>query len=232
MAAGKAHWLRERKDKVLAKGKGMLQTYWLEMRAKRGSMTSDGANSLGSTDSGHFREDDAATCFETAIADQLIDTKDQRLIHWHVDKILRLLRELAARREALDLDNPGRRPLDTEQKLQELESLNPRRGSAIIEEVQEVVVLPRFNAIADKYQKDPDSIKLSDAVVEQVRDYVKTSKLLPCRLRNVFFRLADLTICTNEKLFSNGFATYLLQHQSRPCIAKRIRFTISSTPVM
>jgi class 3 adenylate cyclase len=38
-AAGKAHWLVPREDKIIAKGKGELTTYWIQARDQRGTMS-------------------------------------------------------------------------------------------------------------------------------------------------------------------------------------------------
>jgi hypothetical protein len=40
VSSGKAHWIRPRKEKVQAKGKGLLNTFWLHPVAKRRSSTS------------------------------------------------------------------------------------------------------------------------------------------------------------------------------------------------
>jgi class 3 adenylate cyclase len=37
MNAGKEHWMTPRADKVVAKGKGEMTTYWLNLRERRGS---------------------------------------------------------------------------------------------------------------------------------------------------------------------------------------------------
>eukprot|EP00977_Amphora_coffeiformis_P001874 scaffold361_cov107-Amphora_coffeaeformis.AAC.1 len=34
IAKGKVHWLKPREDKIVAKGKGQLDTFWLEPRKK------------------------------------------------------------------------------------------------------------------------------------------------------------------------------------------------------
>ena len=51
VAAGKGHWTRPREDKVVAKGKGEMQTHWLTVKANcQGSQAgseSNFASSLG-----------------------------------------------------------------------------------------------------------------------------------------------------------------------------------------
>jgi hypothetical protein len=181
IAAGKAHWLRERKNGVEAKGKGRLMTYWLATQPATGSTESGASNGRSTESEGGqrllepFVQEEASTTIRDAYLNA-IDTKQERLVEWHVDLILRLLRELSARREALDLDNPHRRPPDSEEQLQVLECSQLPPGVLVLDEVKEIVMLPNFNAIADKYQRNPDSIELTGVVVDQVRDYVRSRK--------------------------------------------------------
>lgn len=48
-AAGKSHWVTPRETKVLAKGKGELQTYWLEVQSSRRRTKSKAPSSAGTT---------------------------------------------------------------------------------------------------------------------------------------------------------------------------------------
>lgn len=40
ISRNKEHWLMERKDKIIAKGKGELKTYWLQMKSAKTSVAS------------------------------------------------------------------------------------------------------------------------------------------------------------------------------------------------
>jgi class 3 adenylate cyclase len=44
IARGKEHWLLPRKDKVVAKGKGEMQTYWLQLRPNKSSVTTSSSD--------------------------------------------------------------------------------------------------------------------------------------------------------------------------------------------
>ena len=173
--AGKEHWLRERETKVEAKGKGVIQTFWLEPRAPSGSSVN---SSESDTPSSVEFEVSMSTEVDDSMAQTLKSSKEARLVSWVSDTLLRLLRELTCRREALDLHNPNRRPPDTEAKLAELEQGGSHIGSEtmVLDEVQEIIELPNFNAIADKYQKDPESVALPQQTISQVHHYVRTSK--------------------------------------------------------
>jgi class 3 adenylate cyclase len=44
IARGKEHWLLPRQDKVVAKGKGEMQTYWLQLRPNKSSVTTSSSD--------------------------------------------------------------------------------------------------------------------------------------------------------------------------------------------
>lgn len=44
VAGGKGNWLKERDDKVLAKGKGEMQTYFVEINDSKSSSTGTGTD--------------------------------------------------------------------------------------------------------------------------------------------------------------------------------------------
>jgi hypothetical protein len=79
IAAGKSHWVVKRPDKVEAKGKGSMQTYWVEPSANgaSGSQSSDGLDMASDSDG-----------------------KTKRLLAWNVDILRGLIKQIVARREA------------------------------------------------------------------------------------------------------------------------------------
>ena len=177
--AGKESWITAREEKVQAKGKGELETYWLNAHGSSGG-TSDRSGtdpSNGGTSSGDDQmlgavpENSAIKPEKTAITP--FDDRQERLIGWNVDIILRLLKELTARRAALDADNPKRRAADTQEKLLDLEMNGPGEATLVFDEVQEVIQLPGFNANAYQIQRDADGVQLPFEVEEEVRDYVR-----------------------------------------------------------
>ena len=90
--AGKSHWLTQREDKITAKGKGLLQTYWVEIisaaaasrsraASKLTSMTS-GATSTGSTDGQHDSEQSDESSQEGKAlggAEEVLETTDYQV---------------------------------------------------------------------------------------------------------------------------------------------------------
>ena len=88
-AAGKGEWIVPREDIVVAKGKGEMKTYWLEVASHEGASVTSGESS------------DAESIVEMQLQAQNDDYNDQedvvlsdktlRLIDWNVDLLLRLL---------------------------------------------------------------------------------------------------------------------------------------------
>lgn len=156
IAAGKSHWVVERKDKVQAKGKGNLDTFWLEIRRSSDESTSDPSN----TD---WDEAEEAIC--KSLNTQL-DEKAKRLIDWNTELLCQMLRAVVARRQAVDQTPASQRGSVA---LDYMDAQNP------IDEVKEIVNLPQFNSEAAKKEVDPASITLDPNVEKELKDYVTTS---------------------------------------------------------
>lgn len=62
--AGKQSWLRQREDKIQAKGKGQLTTFWLEASDIKGS-TSQASSSISDQCSGHHTDLDDDDNYKT-----------------------------------------------------------------------------------------------------------------------------------------------------------------------
>lgn len=155
IAAGKSNWVSLRDSTVVAKGKGELQTYWLAQHPYHSSEvgSSDDADATQRSEA----ELDASTPFVTASA------KSSRLIDWNVDVLLRLLKQIVARRNALLAIDPNR-------KADADESQFFKASHRVLDEVQEVVALPIFDA--REAIMEADSIVLDQIVVDQLYDYV------------------------------------------------------------
>ena len=182
--AGKAHWLVKRDTKVVAKGKGEMQTYWLDdsFRTRRQSTGENSRCSVSSVDSGRTFDTSSnhLTMDKSVIwgADEEIPevvsqrTKHQRLIDYNVDLLACRLKHVVARRKVLEM--AGRRcsqgglpaNMDSYRDESKIENGN------VLEEVTEVIKLPSFNSKAYKGNVDPDSIELSAEVMSQLRRYV------------------------------------------------------------
>jgi class 3 adenylate cyclase len=165
IGAGKAHWVTQRKEKVYAKGKGEMQTYWLSFVASGGSSGPSHAAS-SEQDVNETRNDREGT-FEPKSDKQeahMALEKTQRLVAWNSDVLLRLLKQIVARRKASDLPLRGTAKLD--------ESKYVQAGISVIDEVREIITLPTFDRSVRQDEQNLELIKLDENVVEQVYDYV------------------------------------------------------------
>lgn len=86
-----------------------------------------------------------------------------RLIDWNVDILLRLLRQVAAKRLS-----QSRSELSPEM------DFRSETTGAPLEEVAEIIALPSFDPISAKDRIDPESIELDEDAVFQLREYVTT----------------------------------------------------------
>ena len=90
-------------------------------------------------------------------------SKESRLVDWNVEILGRLLKHVIARRNALGLE------MSTEEV-----KLDRPEGQTVLEEVREIITLPKFDASAAKNQEDPEKMELDLEVKEQLHDYVTT----------------------------------------------------------
>jgi len=183
LKAGKVHWIQKREKKVVAKGKGELQTYWLDTtkRSRRHSTGENSRCSISSIDSrstqGTLGQSDSVDGKSAIWGDEeelpeeaTQRSKHQRLIDYNVDLLESLLKQVVARRKMLEM--AGRRcsqgglPPNIEKIIDKFEE------GMVIEEVTEVIKLPNFNAKAFKDHVDPASIELDPEARQQLKRYV------------------------------------------------------------
>ena len=162
VAAGKSQWLRTRKETVVAKGKGELQTYWLDATGEAVASTGSGSTEEMENESEH-KEASAVQALNAAPAVPSAD-KYNRLVAWNCDILSKLLTQIVARRESrrTDPDDIGEM-----KKIEEKYTSN----RYVLSEVQEIVRLPKYEANAQRV--DPLSIHLSEDVLGQLKDYVQ-----------------------------------------------------------
>ena len=171
LAAGKESWIQAREDKVHAKGKGILQTYWL-VNVGRG--LGDNHSSNGESDREADELQVPAVAMNPSISNAATKEvrassieKHHRLVEWNVEILQRLLKQVAARRNCLP----------EEQQAHSVGSPIPSKGmpctgATVLDEVCEIITLPEFNAEAVRQQVKPESIVLGPEVLEQLHEYV------------------------------------------------------------
>ena len=167
ITAGKNRWVEARKEKVTAKGKGEMQTYWIDPISRRpGSV-----RSFVSTSSG-------ADMSVGAAGVDFLDERTERLIDWNTDILARLIRQIVAERRAT---NKTTSPL-----VGSSSKLITNKDQIVIDEVLEVIELPPFDSAAHHTTIDPDSIELDPIVIDELRNFVVAiaSSYLPNSFHN------------------------------------------------
>jgi 3'5'-cyclic nucleotide phosphodiesterase len=141
-----------------------MQTYWLVMSsAKKSRSSGDRSSSAQSSeilsDEPLFLKNDQNSLNPS----QVLDSKVGRLVEWNVEVLLRLLKEIVARR------------LSCSKSTSSTDSPNEKRfvtndNTHALDEVKEIITLPNFEEV--KNNKNPEDICFGDEVVQQLRSFV------------------------------------------------------------
>ena len=161
---GKDKWVQEREDKVQAKGKGELRTYWLK---------ASGASSVGSSRSGNN--------VYLGYGVEPINEKHSRLVTWITEVMAKLLKQIVARRALVTAN----KSLTTKQAfmLNRLVSKSTRKNDGsereggtghVLDEVEDIIMLPKFDAKTSIGSDDVDSVELKPVVMGELREYIYT----------------------------------------------------------
>jgi Adenylate and Guanylate cyclase catalytic domain len=170
--AGKS-WTRLHPTKVKAKGKGELQTYWLDFRAgadhsTAGSRNSDESSQVAAFDRGNGDKwTEAGLRSQTDKEEKLCDEKINRLVDWNTDVLCRILKQIAGRNRIAN----KRGSVDVIQAAT-TRSDEHRSDGTVLDEVVEVIELPELNAHAAVHTDVGNGVVLDPIVVQQLRDYV------------------------------------------------------------
>jgi class 3 adenylate cyclase len=175
--SGKSSWITPREDVIHIKGKGILQTYWLDLcsSASIGSAESYDPWDCQDTKSSSFEDFFATKNTRAGMVD-----RNQRLIEWNVKVLHELLTRVVEHRTALQAS--GSQPADIT-PLSAVEPILCKR--LIIDEMTEVIALPKFDPAVDR---ESAQVVLPPAVKDQLRDYVSQ---IACSYRQVPFHNFD-----------------------------------------
>lgn len=173
---GKGHWTIPRTDKVYAKGKGEIQTYWMKNLQSEEDHSND-FSSLSMYGRTNNAEPASTESTRRLFSGGQIERKPQdlstmkfdRMVTWNVDVLKHLLRQVEKRRLLL-----GMKPEDPETiKAVEKELSTPvsEGGTAAFEEVVECIEIATFNAKANGMEQEQHD--LSEEVQKELFDYVR-----------------------------------------------------------
>lgn len=161
IAAGKSAWVVPREDKIVAKGKGEMESFWLDMNASESRSSCTKSSADDSDDDIHDNHPTAQSSPMKPILELVTSEKIQRLVSWNVDVLSGLLRNIVARRMVV-----GRSPTEVD-----IFHAIAHICSAPLDEAKEIVTLPKFDPEVTK-REDPNTIELDRTVCKQLKDYV------------------------------------------------------------
>ncbi len=154
---GKAHWVTKREDSVIAKGKGVLTTFWLSPQSKRV------ASSAGSSETSDNKMEMTTTMNNAYVPPDIRGReclKHERLIDWMLELFSGMIRPVVAKRVAMKTPSS---PLLMPEKKQ--------MGATIaLDEVVEVITLPEFEVAAAFV--DSHAVAIPDHIEEALRKYI------------------------------------------------------------
>ena len=158
-AEGKAQWAIPRKDKVTAKGKGELTTFWIDVKGENGTTSSI------SSGSSEACEDSAMMGLNGPEAPLRVEQseKTKRLVKWNVELLANLLRSVVARRKQTKAF------VQDKAELFMMEEGQVKTSGQVIEEVAETIYLPTFRA---SKHAALEVVQLSPTVMAQLTDFV------------------------------------------------------------
>lgn len=178
--SGKEHWVVPREDLVDVKGKGCMRTFWLQV-------FSNGGGSCASKSSEGQDVSEVMECSINPVNGELkrgfspanksvrdlnvvetpfkkLSPKELRLVDWNAEILVKMLREIEARRRS-----KGVSPCSAN-KLAKLESEYMNKSEMVLAEVREIIRLPNFEH--EKKMCDPSRIQIDKDVIDQLRDYI------------------------------------------------------------
>jgi 3'5'-cyclic nucleotide phosphodiesterase len=162
--AGKGSWVTKRDEMVQAKGKGMLQTYWVEPRNRGGSSHSPSLASSDGDDVHHVMLGPIRRGPDVNLVEKLVD--------WNMEHFTTLAKRIVARRAVLGGGNNMLSSLGSESGSDP--AISPRS------EVTEIISLPKFDfqlSSSRRPSKLPGplaDVVLAPEVVDQLRHFIST----------------------------------------------------------
>jgi hypothetical protein len=159
IGAGKEKWLTPREDKITAKGKGMLNTYFVHIPDKNG----DEKRSESCSKSSDQEElSDTGVADAAAARDKMIRTAE-----WTVEVMSSLLKTMIVHRKLCKVkrDHPS-----LIKSLEELSCSHSNADITVLDEVADYIVLPDHDGA--KVAESGESLDVD--VLRELRDYVQT----------------------------------------------------------
>jgi 3'5'-cyclic nucleotide phosphodiesterase len=170
IAAGKSHWLKEREDKVNAKGKGELTTFWLVPFNRRSQMHRN-----ATVASIHPQSDSVSLGEEVVMHDDIENGNMERLVKWVVDGLYKILKDIEHQRTSSKQEH-----VLHDDAIRSLESALTNNGSnstllRVVNEVKEVIDFSRVECDAtgsDDSSHTEDFTTFDEDIIHQLSKYI------------------------------------------------------------
>jgi len=148
----KGSWLTPRSDNIVAKGKGVMSTYWLALKKGGQSLSSDE----------DAVETDASAPRGSSRAASAMDPKDARVVDWMCDILVKQIKKIVVVHQRCPLPAHSNRQV----------RFRGQDGKICLDEVQEAIRTPNFNAEVAEATLDHDLVEIPDVITNDIRDYV------------------------------------------------------------
>jgi hypothetical protein len=173
LEAGKKHWIVAREDTVVAKGKGEMKTFWLLPKDSTNpeEFSRDVKEQTSALKGGITIPPSVTSTIDHGIPQQTpMSPKVARLVEWNVDVLKRLLKLIVAKRNSCP---QPRFSTDTIDAVRRAEVAMQSSHSMPLNEVKEIITLPKYDGRTQKKKVNPQTIDLPPVVVAQLRAFVE-----------------------------------------------------------
>jgi hypothetical protein len=183
--AGKEKWLVPRQDKVEAKGKGILKTFWLKSKTRVPLHGSSDPSDVEEEPTSQISQTTSESCglsdvdiidhenmlremdeklFEKSARPPVQTGVNARLVAWNCELLVKLLKQVVAQRKALQYTSQS--------QSNELAYLTQHLGKdkMVVDEVAEIISLPEFDE--NGCYDTEAAAELDTKVVFQIQEYV------------------------------------------------------------
>jgi hypothetical protein len=163
VAAGKLGWITPRADLINAKGKGLMQTYMLEMAKKTTESSNGGDSIVDSTDfsDGKMELTETDDYLQGSPEPLLTTKKNGRLVEWIAEVLLVYLKEMTERRN-----------LNKRWKAKPSPEVSIKSSQFVIDEVKEIISLPIITDEVVNNEAFNPTFDIDPAIGEQLRHYL------------------------------------------------------------
>ena len=148
----KGTWLTPRSDNVVAKGKGVLSTYWLVLKKAGQSLSSDE----------DAVDHDATFMSRSSRAATALDQKDARVVDWVCEILVKQIKKVVVVHQRCPLSAQSNRNV----------GFQVQEGKICLDEVQEAIRTPDFNVDVAEATLDHNFVQVPEGITNDVRDYV------------------------------------------------------------